>query len=101
MHFPRQWQPDYRSGTETQYRSERIVLIFDHAECAQHATSADKRKNADSSNFGLRGVFHSQPPGLLDAAEPKLASAKDRARGIVVHGDEALLLDGIVFERKI
>src|SRR5260370_24889357 len=32
---------------------ERIVLIFEHTECAQHATSANKRKDRDRSNFTL------------------------------------------------
>src|SRR5467141_4191415 len=56
--------------------SERIVLIFDHTECAQHATSANKRKNANRSNFSLRSVLHSQPPRLLDAAAPEFSGAK-------------------------
>ncbi len=80
---------------------ERIVLIFDHTECAQHATSANKRKDADRSNFGLRVVLHSQPPRLLDTAAPEFASAKDRSRDIFVNGDKALLFDGFVFEGKI
>src|SRR5882724_819983 len=57
--------------------SERIVLIFDHTECAQHATAANKRKDADRSDFGLRCVLQSQPPRLLDAAAPKFSGAKD------------------------
>src|SRR5467141_908963 len=36
---------------------ERILLIFDHAEYPQHATSANKRKDGDRSNFGSRGIF--------------------------------------------
>src|SRR6266849_1862891 len=62
--------------------SERIVLIFEHTECPQHAASADKRKNADRSNFGLRGTSQSQPPRFLDAAAPESAAAKDRSRDI-------------------
>ncbi len=80
---------------------ERSVLIFDHTECAQHATSANKRKDADRSNFGLRGVLHSQSPRLLDAAAPKFAGAKDRSGDIFVNGDKGLLLDGFVLEGKI
>src|SRR6266481_8706058 len=80
---------------------ERIVLIFEHTECPQHAASADKTKNADRSNFDLRGTSQSQPPRLLDAAAPKSAGAKDRSRDIIFNGDKALLLDGLVFERKV
>src|SRR6267378_4310863 len=78
--------------------SERIVLIFDHTECAQHATSANKRKNANRSNFSLRSVLHSQPPRLLDAAAPEFSGAKDRSRDIFIDGDKTLLLVGFVFE---
>src|SRR6266436_3441369 len=81
--------------------SERIVLIFDHTECAQHATSANKRKDADSSNFALRSVLHSQPPRLLDAAAPEFAGAKHRSGDILIEGDKALLLDGFVAKGKI
>src|SRR5713226_5200986 len=81
--------------------SERIVLIFEHTECPHHAASADKRKNADRSNFGLRGTSQSQPPRFLDAAAPESAAAKDRSRDIIFNGDKALLLDGFVFERKV
>src|SRR5260370_29464581 len=88
-------------GQKLDIASERIVLIFDTTECAQHATSANKRKDADCSNFGLRGVLHSQPPRLLDTAAPEFASAKDRSRDIFVNGDKALLLDGFVLEGKI
>src|SRR2546425_4399915 len=80
---------------------ERIVLIFEHTECPQHAASADKRKNADRSNFDLRGTSQSQPPRLLDAAAPESAAAKERSRDIIFNGDKALLLDGLVFERKV
>src|SRR5260221_12520575 len=44
--------------------TERIVLIFDHTEYPQHAASATKRKDADRSNFDLRGVSHSESPRL-------------------------------------
>src|SRR6267143_6759519 len=81
--------------------SERIVLIFDHTECAQHATAANKRKDADRSNFGLRCVLQSQPPRLLDAAAPKFSGAKDCSRDILIEGDKALLLDGFVAKGKI
>ena len=81
--------------------SERIVLIFDHTECAQHATAANKRKDADRSNFALHGVPHSQPPRLLDAATPKFSGAKYRSRDIFVEGNKALLLEGFVAEGKI
>src|ERR1700680_1681891 len=88
-------------GQKLDITTERIFLIFDRSECAQHATSAKKRKDADRSNFGLLAVLHSQSPRLLDAAAPKFAGAKDLARYIVVNGDQAFLLDGFVFERKI
>src|SRR6266436_1029635 len=80
---------------------ERVVLIFDHTEYAQHATSADKRKDADRSKFGLRRVFHSESPRLPDASAPEFAGAKDDSRDIFIHGDKALFLDGFVAEGKI
>src|SRR5467141_1417628 len=80
---------------------ERIVLIFDHTEYPQNATSASKRKDADRSGFSLRGVLHPQSPRLPDAAAPEFPGAKDRSRDIFIHWDKALLLDGFVFEGKI
>src|SRR5260370_11029229 len=80
---------------------ERSALIFDHTECAQHATAANKRKDADRSNFGLRRVLHSQPPRLQDTSTPEVTGAKDRSRDIFVNGDKALLLEGFVSEGKI
>src|SRR3984893_2261145 len=80
---------------------ERSVLIFDDTEYPQYSTSANKRKDADRSNFGLRGVLHSQSPRLLDAAAPELAGAKDRPRDIFINGDKTLLLDGFVAKGKI
>src|SRR5271156_4651661 len=79
-------------GQKLDIASERIVLIFNYSECAQHATSANKWKDADRSNFGLRGVLHSQPPGLLDTAAPKFAGAKDRSRNVITDRDKALFL---------
>src|SRR5882762_5824834 len=80
---------------------ERIVLIFDHTEYPQHATSASKRKDADRSNVDLRGVLHSESPCLLDAPAPEFAGAIDRSRDIFVDRDKALLVDGVVNEGKI
>src|SRR5882724_4218577 len=80
---------------------ERILLIFDHAEYPQHATSTKKRKDGDHSNFGSRGVLHSLPSRLLDATAPGFARAKDRSRDIFIHGDKAFFLDGFVAEREI
>src|SRR6266850_422729 len=80
---------------------ERSVLIFDHTEYPQNATSADKRKDRDRSDFGLRGVLHSQSPRLLDAPAPGFAGAKDRSRDIFVDGDKALLVEGFVAKGKI
>src|SRR6266481_638650 len=88
-------------GQKLDIASERIVLIFDHTECAQHATSANKRKDADRPNFGLCCVLQSEAPRLLNAAAPKLAGAKDRSRDIFVKRDEALLLDGFGAKWKI
>ncbi len=88
-------------GQKLDIAGERIVLIFDHTECAQHATSANKRKDADRPNFGLCGVLQSEAPRLLNAAAPKLAGAKDRSRDIFVKRDEALLLDGFGAKWKI
>ncbi len=81
--------------------SEGIVLIFDHTEYPQHATSASKRKDAERSNFGLRGVPHSELPRPLDAAAPEFAGAIDRSHDIFIDGDKAVLLAGFVPERKI
>src|SRR6266481_2638227 len=81
--------------------AERIVLIFDRTEYPQHATSANKRKDAERSNFGLRGVLHSQSPCLLHAAAPEFAAAKHRSRDIFINGDKALLVDGFIAEGKI
>src|SRR5260370_11906221 len=78
-----------------------IVLIFDHAEYPQHATSANKRKDADRSSVGLRGVLHSQTPRLRDAPAPEFAGSIDRSRDIFIDWDKTLLLDGFVFEGKI
>src|SRR5467141_3360639 len=80
---------------------ERSVLIFDHTKYPQNATSADKRKDRDRSDFGLRGVLHAKPPRLLDAPAPGFARAKDCSRGIVINGDKALLVDGFAAEGKI
>src|ERR1700688_4801154 len=88
-------------GQKLDISNEGIVLIFDHTECAQHATSANKRKDADRSNFGVSAVPHSQSPRLLNAAAPRFAGAKDQGRYIVVNGDKAFFLDGFVFEGKI
>src|ERR1700730_10428709 len=88
-------------GQKLDIASEGIVLIFDHTECAQHATSANKRKDADRSNFDMRGVLHSQSSRLLDAAAPEFATAKDRSRDIFINAYEALLLDGLVAKGKI
>src|SRR6267154_864322 len=88
-------------GQKLNIASERIVLIFDHTECAQHATAANKRKDADRSDFGLCCVLQSQPPRLLDAAAPKFSGAKDCSRDILIEGDKALLLDGFVAKGKI
>src|SRR6202795_482333 len=77
-------------GQKLDIASEGIVLIFDHTECAQHATSANKRKDADRSNFGVPAVLHSQPPRLLDAAAPKFAGAKDRGRYMSSAGKKPL-----------
>src|SRR5580704_2722763 len=79
-------------GQKLDIASERVVLIFDHTERAAHATSANKWKDADRSNFGLRGVLHSQAPRLLDTAAPRFAGAKDRSRNIFIDRDKALLL---------
>src|ERR1700722_6628773 len=79
-------------GQKRTITCERILLIFDHTECSQHATSANKRKDADRSNFGLRCVLHSELPRLLDAAAPKFAGAKDHSRDIFVHGNKALFV---------
>src|SRR5260370_16387873 len=43
---------------------ERSVLIFDHTENPQNATSPDKRKDRNRSHFGLRAVLHPKPPPL-------------------------------------
>src|SRR5260370_18914323 len=80
---------------------ERILLIFDHAEYPQHATSTNKRKDGDRSNFGSRGVLHSPTSRLLDTTPPGFARAKDRSRDIFIHGDKALFLDGFVAEGEI
>src|SRR6266576_497269 len=80
---------------------ERSVLIFDHAEYPQHATSTNKRKDGDRSNFGSRGVLHSLTSRLLDATAPGFARAKDRSGDIFIHGDKALFLDGFVAEGEI
>ena len=81
--------------------TKRSVLIFDDTECAQHATSANKRKDAHRSNLGFRGVLHSQSPRLLDAAAPEFAGAKNRSRDIFIDAYKALLLDGFVAKGKI
>src|SRR6266404_1996201 len=80
---------------------ERIVLIFDHTEYPQHATSGNKRKNADRSNVDLRGVLHSESPCLLDAPAPEFAGAIDRSRDVFIDRDKALFVDGVVNEGKI
>src|ERR1700739_446385 len=88
-------------GQKLDIACERIVLKFNHTECAQHATSANKGKNADRSHFGLRSILHAPSPRLLDAAAPKFAGAKDLSRDIFVDGDKALFLDGFGAEGKI
>src|SRR4029077_6702752 len=88
-------------GKKLDIATERVVLIFDHTEYPQHATSANKRKDADRSNLGLQGVLHSQPPCLLDAAAPEFAGAKDCSRDIFINGDKAFLVDGFVAEKRI
>src|SRR5882724_1319245 len=80
---------------------ERILLIFDHAEYPQHATSTNKGKDGDRTNFGSRGVLHSLPSRLLNATAPGFARAKDRSRDIFIHGDKTLFLDGFVAEGEI
>jgi len=71
---------------------ERSVLIFDHTEYPQHATSANKRKDAERPNFGLQGILRSQSLRLLDAAAPEFTGAKDRSRDIFIVLLQQLLL---------
>jgi len=75
-HSPRQSQPDLRFGQKLDIAGERIVLIFDHTECAQHTTSANKRKAQTVPNFGLCGVLQSEAPRLLNAAAQSLPVRK-------------------------
>src|SRR5580700_2995037 len=79
-------------GQKLDIASKRVVLIFDHTECAPHATSANKWNDTDRSNIGFRGVLHAQPPRLLDTAAPKFAGAKDHSRNILIDRNKALLL---------
>src|ERR1700722_18783232 len=88
-------------GEKLDIASERVVLILDDTKRAQDAAPADKRKGADRSNFGLRGVLHSLPPRLLDTAAPEFAGAEDPSRDILIYGDKALLLDRLDAKREI
>ena len=78
-------------GEKLDIATEGVVLIFNHTEYPQHATSANKRKDADRSNFGLQGVLHSQPPCLLEGLLPRYLH----------QWDKAFLVDRFVAENRI